>query len=1735
MYPKITLEEFLNYKNRLLEEFAKISEKAENMDTDSLSEEAQISMIMELLKPYTPILEELLQHDLSDIPAEEWEGIMIYSFDNLDLSKTHANFDFKKIEISSDSPINFKGCKVSNLNYLQAPLLEECFDQEVITANHEYFLSSLFTQEFKEKFANRSLLMTDIVELSDEQVKELETKEYKRAIKYNSEEDKYWSYRTLLDYMSLSSLIAIKKQDPVFLSDLATLYTSMGYSIESDYPNLLSGEINIQDLKNKIDEAFEKNVRGRFGTSFDDRHFSQEFKNRHKTLFADTEKVSPEIIEKMRSKKITLEDIINHHQELEDLDITMFMEYNYRLQEIIEVVGKDFVKLVVAYPEIFKKHEELISQYHIFSNFKELYWTERAEGTKPIEEVFMNCLLKAHFGKHELTFSPNATEDIYAETMYPDWVKDTGYYLSSLSGMSDYHIPLMSSKTEITNPDIKYLFDTFGFKNIKRMYQEDFFFTPKIIDYLVKAIKKFNLQPATSYEDFQEKLIQVIFKSEEANSYVIFDELKSMDENSPFRQKYSGLFLPENAPDELKRIFYTKNPSIISLIYNPEWIPFVKNLDLQKLGIKLPINIVNSSIKQLNMLPPQPFDFLELFLQKNSKDELFELLNDYYVYLKVPRMSFTIDVAYNSAEELKTQLLREITKNIISNNSIEIDPDSPQDLKDQHPELFLPDNAPEMLKKYFYKRYLTVDSLQENPSWIPFLQGIEPRLIKNLPLEVGAVNTEFGPNQMIQQLSLEIVYIKEYGLPAYLEFITPYVKALNNQPLKNAVVDLKDSSKESIEQQIEKYIYKCITEKRAVFSENYPERFKRAYPNIFLPQDAPEELKIKYYSRQLKFEDLRLNPNYKDYFKDIDLVTAFHTDVFTTITNDVYPQVRISVPRVLEHINQETLLELLSSYGMYFTQLRIRPEFLDSNSIEELKEKIEDEIILSLTLPERKATYIVYQENAPQFVKDRLPDYFLDKEAPQELKNYFYQIGPNYQLTIALIGANKEWVPFLKGKRLDIALGKTNNHRQQNVEFLELFGQDAGLKLATNRNETVKVMIETNKVKTMHSWWLKTGKKFIPDYVVMQNISIDDIDKFLTHGKEWSQLMRNKRFSPTQEGRDSMLKLAYCFGVFDGDVQGYKKLESLLNDIPRKLKENDIKILLEMEETILSENENKLTLGKDEYLLLRETLKQEGLEITGPSIFQELYRKNEDGTYTLVINNQMYPKSRELLRAYMEKNNLSMVISADKAHTLFGGFDVKYDRDFREFLLNNLEELITNADYIKYIPAIQKQFQEIKVVNSNRVLTVDLAVSYVQENKYLNVRTGNDELARVSGIAGYSQSDFEKLQEIYAYGKARVTSSIPRVYGETDKFSYEILRLTDPLAIAIGTLTDCCQELNNAAEVCMEHSMVDKNGRLFLVRDKEGNFVSQSWVWRNGNVLCFDNVEIPDKQLLKSGMARHLIGSGARNELTDDVLAIYKKAAEELIEEDHRVLSALLEAGKITEEQYEQYRLRKVTVGEGYNDIKASITAAFKHDTEKIARPLPFTPPVELNRGLYVNDSTTQYVLENQTDRPQYVDSTLPVHYDDFKILDKNNITKNDVLMLEKLEIAHGRYSYQLNTAVADLSTSIAIMDEISSNYGTDITTTKIILNPNFAIVFSETPTQIELLDVITNRNLSQEITQSEKVKLQLKLALLQLAKSEKTINYSSHLYGKEAEIIQEIMNISEEELDKERGISRGI
>ncbi len=124
----------------------------------------------------------------------------------------------------------------------------------------------------------------------------------------------------------------------------------------------------------------------------------------------------------------------------------------------------------------------------------------------------------------------------------------------------------------------------------------------------------------------------------------------------------------------------------------------------------------------------------------------------------------------------------------------------------------------------------------------------------------------------------------------------------------------------------------------------------------------------------------------------------------------------------------------------------------------------------------------------------------------------------------------------------------------------------------------------------------------------------------------------------------------------------------------------------------------------------------------------------------------------------------------------------------------------------------------------------------------------------------------EEAKKWYKTMREKQYSSIPKVKGNLGhEYSYEILDLDDPTALAVGYITRCCFLINGLSRQSLYHSISSKNGRTFVVK-KNGELIAQSWIWRNGNVLCFDNVETRG------------------NYSYDTLLEVYKKASNELIE-----------------------------------------------------------------------------------------------------------------------------------------------------------------------------------------------------------------------------------------------------------
>jgi len=1103
------------------------------------------------------------------------------------------------------------------------------------------------------------------------------------------------------------------------------------------------------------------------------------------------------------------------------------------------------------------------------------------------------------------------------------------------------------------------------------------------------------------------------------------------------------------------------------------------------------------------------------------------------------------------------------------------------EFREEHPETFIDLEAPDDLREAFYKNKITPEWLCNHKEYIPYLldKDLEMTIKAKIKLKTERMMADKIVHNFITEYSLR------YGNEKLLNLIAKYGKILTEIDILSYEYEIENE--ELIEKKVREAIYNMIIDKWVDYAYlAQVDDFVEDYPELFIDLNISENMadkeeyqykKFKYtvetafYNGKLTFEDIRRYPQLEILLRDKNLYMAFRDQkkiggissnaslmprrIFRHVGN--YGLKTINDLELLDLFGNEKFLELCRKYGRYMENINyyLHKELLivvgkdgktrygkvENNVWQEVSFKEITKIIERIIGEECKNGDIpYYPEDAPDFLKKNHPELFLSAEAPEELQKYFYNRDGKYTMSFIILNEHKEWLPYLQGKLVSTSLFRSSLNKDVMQKYFQLFGEEKGLCLGIKRMETVIQMIESHQVDLMKRWYDKTGRKFIPDYVVMQNFSLEDADKFLISGNNWSTLMRIKSYASIPDARDAMLKVAYSFGTFDHDQKGFKKVQDLLTSLPRKIapefgyviKNIDMNIDLSTKyRTFITGL--RLLLNDEIYQRLFEALKEENKEIAinAGKIFSQLYRKNEDNSYTLTINPQKSPKTCQIVETILADYAELPILTPLKAHQLFGGFELKYDPDFREFLLANIEDILKEPQYVTYLASIQRQFTEIKVANSNRGLTLDLAMSYVQSNKYTNVNVGNERMAEVAAIAGYSQKDFDTLQQIYNYGKQRTVSSIPRIKNTNGKYTYEMLRLDDPLAMAIGTLTDCCQELGNTAEGSMEHSMVDKNGRVFVVRDFDGNIVAQSWVWRNKDVLCFDNIEIPNKtftRVLKNNL------DSERKIFTDEIYSVYKQAAQDLIVEDETKYKQLLESEKITKDQYEGLRLGKITVGLGYNDIADSIKRNAFLDQGVLTSPVSFIAPVKLQRGLYTSDSNTQYILEDRKAQHEYVGDTLAVHSDTYTEYNDSNFTRKLLLTLEKLELVTVGDEKYLKTKISEQIDEKHLVSILARNYGLNSETTRIIVNPNFAIIYDIRDDRIIIGDLLFNTlvdNGEQQLNIEAAVILQIWLALEQITE-DKDVDISLLSVNQKA-MYQKVISLTEE-FDIERGIGHG-
>ncbi|MDD2469846.1 MAG: leucine-rich repeat domain-containing protein, partial [Bacilli bacterium] len=432
--------------------------------------------------------------------------------------------------------------------------------------------------------------------------------------------------------------------------------------------------------------------------------------------------------------------------------------------------------------------------------------------------------------------------------------------------------------------------------------------------------------------------------------------------------------------------------------------------------------------------------------------------------------------------------------------------------------------------------------------------------------------------------------------------------------------------------------------------------------------------------------------------------------------------------------------------------------------------------------------------------------------------------------------------------------------------------------------------------------------------------------------------------------KGSLLELIYSMGIFEENIivrNGVNYIKDgtcFLQDISAENRRQFVLGLLVDPPRIISKKDFKVIRKK--YSVLAKGA----------------YKYNRvEGNYVLgEISNQDKYKLVNII-----KDNTNLMISNDKLHQMFDGMNLNqvFDGRFYTFFKNNYREILSNDNYMSALSAIQRDFSKYcdKLGVNAEEITIRAIAELRKSEPYDDVKPGCYNLAReaksVNGGIGVSREDFNWYQDkAHPRMMSRKKSSIPNTKVILDNgYLGEFLRLDDINNLLAGEKTLCCQRYEGGRGVgrtSMEHASFSEHGRIFLVRNKEGEILGQSWVWFNNNTLCFDNFEA--SSIYKNSMDPSISLKGSFTKHKDSVKRIYEMAAKAVIEEANETIIQMEKQNP--DKDYESSKIKSVTLGMAHDD--SNFLDKFKKvDLDKIVLPpndLGFKPYTDAERQVLI-------------------------------------------------------------------------------------------------------------------------------------------------------------------------------------
>ena len=372
-------------------------------------------------------------------------------------------------------------------------------------------------------------------------------------------------------------------------------------------------------------------------------------------------------------------------------------------------------------------------------------------------------------------------------------------------------------------------------------------------DSILSAIYNHRKSKVLSNEEYKEifkysSLVDYLKHFDERSAGVIADELKTLpkdyiyDMSIPISSLFDGEVLSFVATYGLQNIadfdkdcghFFSKNDSkMLKLMYDM-YIRYGEHLYITKYG---------HYDEDGNYIEP-----------KYTKDDFYEVMRKIIIYGPTNGNYLDENVDY-----------RDITG----------------EFREKNEDLFIPEDAPEEFQNLFYTKSITPQILREHPDFIEYLRD------KDLCLWLKDIRVQIIKDNRAYSYNFYDFVSSKTDFDGFMSFITDYSDVLDailiniTSTLSSLrVYFLSDDSMDDIKKIIGDEFEKIFIEKGLTYPKNIPQDLKDSYPSLFLSNDVPQDIKNKFYNRELTINDFESNPDLLEKIGVTNVCCGFSKDM----------------------------------------------------------------------------------------------------------------------------------------------------------------------------------------------------------------------------------------------------------------------------------------------------------------------------------------------------------------------------------------------------------------------------------------------------------------------------------------------------------------------------------------------------------------------------------------------------------------------------------------------------------------------------------------------------------------------------------------------------------------------------------------------------------------------------------------------------------------------------------------